>query len=139
MIAHKWAQKHREKHEKLPPVGAPPQGGLVGVVAALKEKAATAAEAGIAKITAVPTEHDGLYGRSAQPEELYEDEDVLLPTYASRSLTQAIPKYRLQNRELPARVAAQLLKDEVVLDTTPQLNLARWVPPAQLRAAHRTA
>jgi len=124
MIAHKWAQKHREKHENLP-VGAPPQGGLVGVVAALKEKAAAAAEAGIAKITAVPTEHEDRYGRSAQPEELYEDEDVLLPTYASRSLTAAIPKYRLQNKELPARVAAQLLKDEVVLDTTPQLNLAR--------------
>lgn len=54
-------------------------------------------------------------------------DDTLAPTYGSRSLSNPVPKYRLPDGEMPARLAYQLIHDELALDGNPALNLATFV------------
>jgi len=49
------------------------------------------------------------------------------PLYASRYELQPIPKHRLPDDEMPAAVAARLVRDELALDGNPALNLASFV------------
>ena len=56
-----------------------------------------------------------------------EPPDLLSPIYGSRSLEGVIPKYELPEGELPARVAYQLVHDELNLDGNPALNMATFV------------
>lgn len=51
----------------------------------------------------------------------------LQPAYGSRYLTDAVPRYRLPEGEMPARVAYQIIRDELNLDGNPALNLATFV------------
>ena len=44
------------------------------------------------------------------------DDDSLSPTYGSRYLSGPVPKYRLADGEMPARLAYQLIHDELALD-----------------------
>ncbi|HEY5699675.1 MAG TPA: glutamate decarboxylase [Acidimicrobiales bacterium] len=53
--------------------------------------------------------------------------DDLAPTYGSRYLSEPIPKYRLPDGEMPARLAYQIIHDELALDGNPALNLATFV------------
>lgn len=54
-------------------------------------------------------------------------DDSLAPAYGSRSMSGAVPKYRLPDGEMPARLAYQLIHDELALDGNPALNLATFV------------
>ncbi len=54
-------------------------------------------------------------------------DDELAPTYGSRYLSSPVPKYRLPEGEMPARLAYQLIHDELALDGNPALNLATFV------------
>lgn len=54
-------------------------------------------------------------------------DDTLAPAYGSRSLSEPIPKYRLPEGDMPARLAYQLIHDELALDGNPALNLATFV------------
>ena len=54
-------------------------------------------------------------------------DDELAPTYGSRYLSSPVPKYRLPESEMPARLAYQLIHDELALDGNPALNLATFV------------
>ena len=49
------------------------------------------------------------------------------PTYGSRYVSEPIPKYRLPDGEMPARLAYQIIHDELALDGNPALNLATFV------------
>ena len=53
--------------------------------------------------------------------------DALAPTYGGRYLSDPIPKYRIPEGEMPARVAYQIIHDELALDGNPALNLATFV------------
>lgn len=55
------------------------------------------------------------------------DNSVINPTYGSRLVTQPIPRYQLPKRELPPRLAYQLIHDELMLDGNARLNLATFV------------
>ena len=70
--------------------------------------------------------------------------ELLAPTYAGRSFSHDIPKYRLSAEGLPADAAYQLVHDELALDGNPSLNLASFVtswmePQARLLAAETLA
>jgi len=55
-------------------------------------------------------------------------EDALItPTYASRALTSAVPKYEIPEGEMPPAVAYNLIRDELALDGNSRLNLATFV------------
>lgn len=54
-------------------------------------------------------------------------DDTLAPAYGSRSLSEPVPKYRLPEGDMPARLAYQLIHDELALDGNPALNLATFV------------
>jgi len=54
-------------------------------------------------------------------------DDSLAPAYGSRSLSEPVPKYRLPEGDMPARLAYQLIHDELALDGNPALNLATFV------------
>jgi glutamate decarboxylase len=60
------------------------------------------------------------------------EEDVLAPSYGSRYLLREIPKYRLQEEELPPEIAYRVVSDELILDGNSRQNLATfcttWVP-----------
>jgi glutamate decarboxylase len=69
-----------------------------------------------------------------------DSEDVVSPTYAARSFSHDIPKYRLPAQGLSANAAYQLVHDELNLDGNPALNLASFVtnwmePQADMLAA----
>lgn len=51
----------------------------------------------------------------------------LTPMYASRELTEPIPKYEMPKGQTPSQVVAQLITDELNLDANPSLNLASFV------------
>jgi glutamate decarboxylase len=70
----------------------------------------------------------------------FESEEQISPTYAARSFSQPIPKYRLPAQGLSAPTAYQLVSDELELDGVPGLNLASFVttwmePQADILAA----
>ncbi len=54
-------------------------------------------------------------------------DDALAPAYGSRYLSSPVPKYRLPDDDMPARLAYQLIHDELALDGNPALNLATFV------------
>jgi glutamate decarboxylase len=56
-----------------------------------------------------------------------DSEDVHTPTYAGRSFSHDIPKYRLPTQGISADAAYQLVHDELNLDGNPALNLASFV------------
>jgi glutamate decarboxylase len=71
-----------------------------------------------------------------------DSEDVLTPTYAARSFSHDIPKYRLPAQGTSAEAAYQLVHDELNLDGNPALNLASfvtsWMDPQADRLAGET-
>ncbi len=73
-----------------------------------------------------------------------ESEEMLSPTYAARSFSHDVPKYRLPAQGMSANAAYQLVHDELNLDGNPALNLASFVtswmePQADLLAAETLA
>jgi glutamate decarboxylase len=71
-----------------------------------------------------------------------DSEESLSPTYAGRSFSHDIPKYRLPAEGVPAEAAYQLVHDELNLDGNPALNLASfvtsWMEPQADRLAAET-
>jgi glutamate decarboxylase len=71
-----------------------------------------------------------------------DSEETLNPTYASRSFSHEIPKYRLPAGGVSADAAYQLVHDELNLDGNPALNLASfvtsWMEPQADRLAAET-
>ena len=73
-----------------------------------------------------------------------DSEETVSPTYAGRSFSHDVPKYRLPTQGMPASAAYQLVHDELNLDGNPALNLASFVtswmePQADLLAAETLA
>lgn len=54
-------------------------------------------------------------------------DDTLSSTYADRSFTRPIPKYRMPEEGTDAEVAYRLIHDELNMDGNPDLNLATFV------------
>jgi glutamate decarboxylase len=71
-----------------------------------------------------------------------DSEEHLSPTYAGRSFSHDIPKYRLPTEGVSADAAYQLVHDELNLDGNPALNLASfvtsWMEPQADRLAAET-
>ncbi len=71
-----------------------------------------------------------------------DSEDLITPTYAGRSFSHDIPKYRLPAEGMNADGAYQLVHDELNLDGNPALNLASfvtsWMEPQADRLAAET-
>jgi glutamate decarboxylase len=71
-----------------------------------------------------------------------DSDDVIAPTYAARSFSHDIPKYRLAKEGISADAAYQLVHDELNLDGNPTLNLASfvtsWMEPQADRLAVET-
>jgi glutamate decarboxylase len=71
-----------------------------------------------------------------------DSEEQLAPTYAGRSFSHDIPKYRLPANGVSAEAAYQLVHDELNLDGNPTLNLASfvtsWMEPQADRLAAET-
>jgi glutamate decarboxylase len=71
-----------------------------------------------------------------------DSEDLVSPTYAGRSFSHDIPKYRLPAEGMTADAAYQLVHDELNLDGNPALNLASfvtsWMEPQADRLASET-
>ncbi len=71
-----------------------------------------------------------------------DSEDLVSPTYAGRSFSHDIPKYRLPANGINADGAYQLVHDELNLDGNPTLNLASfvtsWMEPQADRLAVET-
>lgn len=71
-----------------------------------------------------------------------DSEETHSPTYAGRSFSHEIPKYRLSTDGLDADAAYQLVHDELNLDGNPTLNLASfvtsWMEPQADRLAAET-
>jgi glutamate decarboxylase len=70
-----------------------------------------------------------------------ESDEQISPTYAARSFSHPIPKYKLPDQGVSATTAYQLVTDELELDGVPALNLASFVtswmePQADALAAH---
>lgn len=73
-----------------------------------------------------------------------DSDEQLSPTYAGRSFSHDIPKYRLPAEGIAPNAAYQLIHDELNLDGNPALNLASFVtswmePQADLLAAETLA
>jgi glutamate decarboxylase len=73
-----------------------------------------------------------------------DSDEVVSPTYAARSFSHQIPKYRLPAQCMSADAAYQLVHDELNLDGNPALNLASFVtswmePQANVLAAQTLA
>ncbi len=73
-----------------------------------------------------------------------DSDDVIYPTYAARSFSHDVPKYRMPAQGMSAEAAYQLVHDELNLDGNPALNLASFVtswmePQASLLAAETLA
>jgi glutamate decarboxylase len=71
-----------------------------------------------------------------------DSDESLSPTYAGRSFSHDIPKYRLPAEGIAAEAAYQLVHDELNLDGNPSLNLASfvtsWMEPQADRLAAQT-
>jgi glutamate decarboxylase len=75
---------------------------------------------------------------------IVDSEETHSPTYAGRSFSHDVPKYRLPAQGMSAGAAYQLVHDELNLDGNPALNLASFVtswmePQADLLAAETLA
>jgi len=71
-----------------------------------------------------------------------DSDQLLAPTYAGRSFSHDLPKYRLPAEGIDADAAYQLVHDELNLDGNPSLNLASfvttWMEPQADRLARET-
>ena len=71
-----------------------------------------------------------------------DSEELHSPTYAGRSFSHDVPKYRLPVEGMDAGAAYQLVHDELNLDGNPSLNLASfvtsWMEPEADRLAQET-
>jgi glutamate decarboxylase len=71
-----------------------------------------------------------------------DSDEVHSPTYAGRSFSHDVPKYRLPKQGMSADAAYQLVHDELNLDGNPALNLASfvtsWMEPQADRLATET-
>jgi glutamate decarboxylase len=71
-----------------------------------------------------------------------DSDDLHSPTYAARSFSHDVPKYRLPRQGMSADAAYQLVHDELNLDGNPALNLASfvtsWMEPQADRLAVET-
>jgi glutamate decarboxylase len=71
-----------------------------------------------------------------------ESDEMHSPTYAGRSFSHDIPKYRVPAQGISADAAYQLVHDELNLDGNPSLNLASfvttWMEPQADRLAQET-
>jgi glutamate decarboxylase len=71
-----------------------------------------------------------------------DSEELTAPTYAGRSFSHPVPKYRLPAQGMSADAAYQLVHDELNLDGNPALNLASfvtsWMEPQADRLATET-
>jgi glutamate decarboxylase len=69
-------------------------------------------------------------------------DDLHTPTYAARSFSHDVPKYRVPKQGMSADAAYQLVHDELNLDGNPALNLASfvtsWMEPQADRIATET-
>ncbi|MFC1548715.1 glutamate decarboxylase [Candidatus Omnitrophota bacterium] len=74
--------------------------------------------------------------------EIRDSERVLTPTYASRALNEAIPKYEMPEREMLPKTAYNIVHDELMLDGNSRLNLATfvttWMEPEARRLMSET-
>jgi glutamate decarboxylase len=71
-----------------------------------------------------------------------DSDEMHSPTYAGRSFSSDVPKYRLPAQGISADAAYQLVHDELALDGNPSLNLASfvttWMEPQADRLAQET-
>ena len=71
-----------------------------------------------------------------------DSEELHCPTYAGRSFSHDVPKYRVPKQGMSADAAYQLVHDELNLDGNPALNLASfvtsWMEPQADRLATET-
>lgn len=56
-----------------------------------------------------------------------QQDDVLVPIYGSRAVSEPILKYQLPEKEMSSRVAYDLIDDQLMLDGNARLNLATFV------------
>src|SRR4051794_32338106 len=68
-----------------------------------------------------------------------DSDETIHPTYASRSFSHDIPKYRLPANGISPDAAYRLVHDELNLDGNPALNLASFVTPWMEPQADRLA
>jgi glutamate decarboxylase len=68
-----------------------------------------------------------MLSKKVHPHDTDEARQQLASAYASRGLSAPVPKYELPQGQMPARVAYQLVHDEMNLDGNPALNLASFV------------
>ncbi|CAI9084556.1 glutamate decarboxylase [Candidatus Methylacidiphilum fumarolicum] len=54
-------------------------------------------------------------------------EEIIYPAYARRDMVEPVPKYQLPTKGMPPEVAAQIIRDELMLEGNPRLNLATFV------------
>lgn len=71
-------------------------------------------------------EHDKSYQGLAQMD-LEDADNIVDSTFATRYMTEPIPKCRMPDRGFPANVVYQVIKDMRTLDARPNLNLASFV------------
>ncbi|GAA6041953.1 hypothetical protein JCM8097_000239 [Rhodosporidiobolus ruineniae] len=69
-----------------------------------------------------------------------EEHHVSSTVYGSREAAEGIKRFELQDEEMSAQLAARMIRDELLMDANPHLNLASfesrlWQPTA-LQAAH---
>lgn len=71
-----------------------------------------------------------------------DSDETIPPTYASRSFSHDVPKYRLPAQGMSAEAAYRLVHDELNLDGNPALNLASfvtsWMEPQADKLASET-
>lgn len=65
--------------------------------------------------------------KKVKVKEMGSTDKVLTPTYASRELNKAVPKYEIPDHEMLPRTAYNLVHDELMLDGNSRLNLATFV------------
>ncbi|XP_052181490.1 glutamate decarboxylase-like isoform X3 [Diospyros lotus] len=53
--------------------------------------------------------------------------ELLRSTFASRYARASLPRYKMQEQPIPKEAACQIIKDELMLDGNPRLNLASFV------------
>ncbi len=68
-----------------------------------------------------------MLSRQVKLTEVRDSEKVLMPTYASRELDTAVPKYEMPEKEMLPKIAYNLVHDELMLDGNSRLNLATFV------------
>ncbi|KAF2218586.1 glutamate decarboxylase [Elsinoe ampelina] len=68
-----------------------------------------------------------LNGLQLGPPGIETEEEASVSVYGSRFASNDLPKHEMPESDMPKEVAYRLIKDELALDGTPQLNLASFV------------